>query len=66
MIPADRTIEVLNVPDPNIGALGAHGMGEMRANGVPPGSAPPSSARRIIDSAFFPRPNKLIEAHHHG
>ncbi len=28
-------VEALNVPDPNIGELGAHGVGEMGCNGVP-------------------------------
>ena len=28
-------VETLNVPDPNIGELGAHGVGEMGCNGVP-------------------------------
>ncbi len=29
-------IEVLGIPDPHIGTLGAHGVGEMGTNGVPP------------------------------
>lgn len=30
------SIEFLNIPDPNLGELGAHGVGEMGTNGVPP------------------------------
>ena len=30
------TIECLNKPDPHIGVLGAHGVGELGCNGVPP------------------------------
>ena len=32
----DIRIEVLGIPDPNISLLGAHGVGEMGCNGVPP------------------------------
>ena len=30
------TVEVLGIPDPYISQLGAHGVGEMGCNGVPP------------------------------
>ena len=32
----DFSIETLGIPDPHIGELGAHGVGEMGCNGVPP------------------------------
>ncbi len=61
------TVEVLNIPDPNIGELGAHGVGEMGTNGVP------SAIGNAIFNATGVRlrslpytPDKLIEANRHG
>ena len=30
------TVEALNIPDPHLGELGTHGVGELGCNGVPP------------------------------
>ncbi len=59
------TIEVLNVPDPNAGELGAHGVGEMGTNGVAPaiGNAIFNATGRRLRSLPF-TPDKLIEARH--
>ena len=61
------TIEVLNIPDPHIGELGAHGVGEMGTNGVPPaiGNAIYNATGVRLRSLPF-TPDKLIEARRHG
>ena len=58
-------IEVLNVPDPNIGELGAHGVGEMGTNGVAPaiGNAIFNATGIRLRSLPY-TPDKLIEARH--
>ena len=61
------TIEVLNVPDPYMGKLGTHGVGELGTNGVPP-----ANRRRHFNAtghrlrSLPSTPDKLIEAHRHG
>ena len=61
------TIEVLNIPDPHIGELGAHGVGEIGANGVPPaiGNAIFDAIGVRLRSLPY-TPDKLIEARRHG
>ena len=61
------TIEVLNIPDPHIGELGAHGVGEMGTNGVPPaiGNAIHDAIGVRLRSLPY-TPDKLIEARRHG
>jgi len=61
------TIEVLNIPDPHIGELGAHGVGEIGTNGVPPaiGNAIFNATGRRLRSLPY-TPDKLIEADRHG
>ncbi len=60
------TIEVLNIPDPHIGALGAHGVGEMGTNGVPPaiGNAIYNATGQRLRALPY-TPDKLIEAYRH-
>ncbi len=60
-------IEVLNIPDPHIGELGAHGVGEMGTNGVPPaiGNAIFNATGRRLRSLPY-TPDKLIEAYRHA
>lgn len=61
------TIEVLNIPDPHIGELGAHGVGEMGTNGVPPaiGNAIFNACGVRLRSLPYTL-DKLIEARRHG
>ena len=61
------TIEVLGIPDPHIGELGAHGVGEMGTNGVPPaiGNAIYNATGVRLRSLPY-TPDKLIEARRHG
>ncbi len=63
----DITIEVLNIPDPHIGELGAHGVGEMGTNGVPPaiGNAIFNATGHRLRSLPY-TPDKLIKAYRHG
>lgn len=61
------TIEVLNVPDPHLGALGAHGVGELGTNGVPAaiGNAIFNATGRRLRSLPY-TPDKVLEALRHG
>ncbi len=61
------TIEVLNIPDPHIGELGAHGVGELGTNGVPSaiGNAIFNASGVRLRSLPY-TPDKLIEAYRHG
>ena len=60
------TIEVRNIPDPHPGTLGAHGVGEMGTNGVPPaiGNAIYNATGHRLRSLPY-TPDKLIEAYRH-
>ncbi len=60
-------IEVLNIPDPHVGELGAHGVGEMGTNGVPPaiGNAIFNATGNRFRSLPY-TPDKIMEAHRHG
>ena len=60
-------IEVLNIPDPHIGELGAHGVGEMGTNGVPPaiGNAIFNATGQRLRSLPY-TPDKLIEAYRYA
>jgi xanthine dehydrogenase YagR molybdenum-binding subunit len=56
-------IDVLGVPDPHIGSLGAHGVGELGPNGVPPaiGNAIYNATGKRLRSLPY-TPDKFLEA----